>query len=168
MSLTAAMFSGVSGLAAQSMAMATIADNISNTNTIGYKGTKAIFSTLVTESATDTNYTAGGVQVHPRAQIDRQGLVNGSTIDTHMAIAGDGFFVVSSSPNPGATGANYVFTRAGTFEPDANGLLRNAQGYYLQGWEIDPEGNIPANRSDLAALTPVNITGLTGNAEATS
>ena len=161
MSLTAAMFSGVSGLAAQSMAMATISDNISNTNTIGYKGTKAIFSTLVTESATDTTYTAGGVQVHPRTQIDRQGLVSGSTSDTHMAIAGDGFFVVSSSANPGTTGDNYVFTRAGTFEP-------NAQGYYLQGWEIDPQGNIPANRSDLAALTPVNITGLTGNAEATS
>ncbi|MAL77630.1 MAG: flagellar hook protein FlgE [Sneathiella sp.] len=168
MSLTAAMFSGVSGLAAQSMAMATISDNISNTNTIGYKGTKAIFSTLVTESSTDTTYTAGGVQVHPRTQIDRQGLVSGSTSDTHMAIAGDGFFVVSSSANPGTTGDNYVFTRAGTFEPDANGLLRNAQGYYLQGWEIDPDGNIPANRSDLAALSPVNITGLTGNAEATS
>lgn len=168
MSLTAAMFSGVSGLSAQSTAMATIADNISNTNTIGYKGTKAIFSTLVTEASTDTTYTAGGVQVHPRTQVSRQGLINGSTIDTHMAIAGDGFFVVSSSPNPSATGANYLFTRAGTFEPDANGLLRNAQGYYLQGWEIDPDGNIPANRSDLAALTPVNITGLTGNAEATT
>ncbi|WP_339633670.1 flagellar hook protein FlgE [uncultured Sneathiella sp.] len=168
MSLTAAMFSGVSGLAAQSTAMATISDNISNTNTIGYKGTSALFSTLVTESATDTTYSAGGVQVHPRSQVDRQGLVTGSNTDTHMAIAGDGFFVVTGTPNPTATGGNYVFTRAGTFEPDATGLLRNAQGYYLQGWEIDANGNIPANRSDLAALTPANVTGLTGNAEATS
>ena len=81
MSLTAAMFSGVSGLAAQSTAMATISDNISNTNTIGYKGTSALFSTLVTESATDTTYSAGGVQVHPRSQVDRQGLVTGSKTD---------------------------------------------------------------------------------------
>ncbi|WP_373085537.1 flagellar hook protein FlgE [Sneathiella sp.] len=168
MSLTAAMFSGVSGLAAQSTAMATIADNISNTNTIGYKGTKAIFSTLVTESATDTTYSAGGVLVHPRAQIDKQGLITASDASTHMAVAGDGFFVVNTNPDPSVSGGNYVYTRAGTFEPDASGLLRNAQGYYLQGWEIDPNGNIPANQSDLAALTPVNITGLTGNAEATS
>jgi len=168
MSLTAAMFSGVSGLAAQSTAMATISDNISNTNTIGYKSTNAIFSTLVTESATDTTYSAGGVLVHPRAQIDQQGLITASDSTTHMAIAGDGFFVVSTAADPAAAGGNYVYTRAGTFEPDAAGLLRNAQGYYLQGWEIDPNGNIPANQSDLAALTSVNITGLTGNAEATS
>jgi len=168
MSLTAAMFSGVSGLAAQSTAMATISDNISNTNTIGYKGTNAIFSTLVTESATDTTYSAGGVLVHPRAQVDQQGLVTPSSSSTHMAIADAGFFVVSTVTDPQSTGGNYIYTRAGTFEPDATGLLRNAQGYYLQGWEIDPNGNIPANQSDLTALSPVNITGLTGNAEATS
>jgi len=167
MSLTAAMFSGVSGLAAQSTAMAMISDNISNSSTIGYKATKAIFSTLVTESATDTTYSAGGVQVHPKAQIDQRGLVTGSDTDTHMAIAGDGFFVVHTLPDPTGSG-NYIYTRAGTFEPDATGLLRNAQGYYLQGWEIDANGNIPANQSDLAALSPVNITGLTGNAESTS
>jgi flagellar hook protein FlgE len=168
MSLTAAMFSGVSGLAAQSTAMAMISDNISNTNTIGYKGTNAVFSTLVTESATDTSYSAGGVLVHPRAQVDQQGLITASDATTHMAVAGDGFFVVNTVPDPAVSGGNYTYTRAGTFEPDANGLLRNAQGYYLQGWEIDPDGNIPANQSDLAALSPVNITGLTGNAEATS
>ncbi|MCF8466041.1 MAG: flagellar hook protein FlgE [Sneathiella sp.] len=168
MSLTAAMFSGVSGLAAQSTAMAAIADNISNTNTIGYKSTNAIFSTLVTESATDTTYSAGGVIVHPRAQVDQQGLITASDATTHMAVAGDGFFVVHTLADPTASGGNYIYTRAGTFEPDSTGLLRNAQGYYLQGWEIDPNGNIPANQSDLAGLTPVNITGLTGNAEATS
>ena len=168
MSLTAAMFSGVSGLSAQSTAMAAIADNISNTNTIGYKSTNAIFSTLVTESATDTTYSAGGVIVHPRAQVDQQGLITASDSTTHMAVAGDGFFVVHTLADPTASGGNYIYTRAGTFEPDSTGMLRNAQGYYLQGWEIDPNGNIPANQSDLAALTPVNITGLTGNAEATS
>ncbi|MDF2365916.1 flagellar hook protein FlgE [Sneathiella sp.] len=168
MSLTAAMFSGVSGLAAQSTAMAMISDNISNTNTVGYKGSNAIFSTLVTESATDTSYSAGGVLVHPRAQVDQQGLITASDSVTHMAVAGDGFFVVNTLANPTGSEGNYIYTRAGTFEPDSSGLLRNAQGYYLQGWEIDNDGNIPTNQSDLAALTPVNITGLTGNAEATT
>lgn len=168
MSLTAAMFSGVSGLAAQSSAMGMISDNISNANTIGYKGTKAVFSTLVTESATNTTYTPGGVIVHPTAQVDKQGLVTASSKTTNMAIAGNGFFVVHTLSDPTQSGGNYLFTRAGTFEPDDEGRLRNAQGYYLQGWEIDASGSIPTNQSDLSALQPVNVSGLTGNAEATS
>ncbi|MBL4906930.1 MAG: flagellar hook protein FlgE [Sneathiella sp.] len=168
MSLTAAMFSGVSGLAAQSMSMGMIADNISNVNTVGFKDTKAVFSTLVTESTTGTTYSPGGVVVHPTAQVDKQGLITASTTDTNMAIAGDGFFVVHTLADPSQTGGNYFFTRAGTFEPDAEGNLRNAQGYYLQGWEIDVNGNIPSNQSDLTALSPVNVSGLTGNAEPTS
>jgi len=168
MSLTAAMFSGVSGLAAQSMSMGMISDNISNANTVGYKDTRAVFSTLVTESATNTTYSPGGVIVHPTMQVDTQGLITASNADTHMAIAGNGFFVAHTLNDPTQSGGNYLFTRAGTFEPDDEGRLRNAQGYYLQGWAIDPSGNIPTNQSDLAALQPVNISGLTGNAEATS
>ncbi|OUR75764.1 hypothetical protein A9Q83_16685 [Alphaproteobacteria bacterium 46_93_T64] len=168
MSLTAAMFSGVSGLAAQSMSMGMIADNISNSSTVGYKHTQAVFSTLVTETTTGTSYSPGGVIVHPTQQVDKQGLITASTNDTHMAIAGDGFFVVHTLADPTASGGNYLFSRAGTFEPDDQGRLRNAAGYYLQGWEIDAAGNIPTNQSDLSALQPVNISGLTGNAEATS
>lgn len=168
MSLTAAMFSGVSGLAAQSMSMGMIADNISNSGTVGYKDTKAVFSTLVTESTTGTTYSPGGVTVHPTANVAKQGLITGSTVKTNMAIAGDGFFVVHTLDDPTQAGGNYLFSRAGTFEPDNEGRLRNAQGYYLQGWAIDANGNIPTNQSDLATLEPVNISGLTGNAEPTS
>ena len=67
MSLFGAMISGVSGLNAQSQNLGVISDNISNLNTIGYKGTIGRFSTLVTESATDTRYTPGGVRFHPTA-----------------------------------------------------------------------------------------------------
>ncbi|MDH3791971.1 MAG: flagellar basal body protein, partial [Rhodospirillales bacterium] len=38
MSITGALFSGVSGLAAQGQALGVISDNISNVSTIGYKG----------------------------------------------------------------------------------------------------------------------------------
>ncbi|WP_413207545.1 flagellar basal body protein [Rhodospirillum sp. A1_3_36] len=49
MSLYGALFSGVSGLQAQSSAMGAIADNVTNVNTVGYKGTKVNFKTLVTQ-----------------------------------------------------------------------------------------------------------------------
>src|SRR3546814_10133479 len=57
MSIYGAMFAGVSGLAAQSNALGMISDNIANVNTIGYKGTSARFSTLVTMAATPTTHT---------------------------------------------------------------------------------------------------------------
>ena len=49
MSLYSALYAGVSGLSAQSSAMAGVADNITNINTIGYKGVQTEFRTLVTD-----------------------------------------------------------------------------------------------------------------------
>lgn len=163
MSIYGAMLSGVSGLSAQSQAMGMIADNISNVNTIGYKGTYAKFSTLVTESATTSSYSPGGVTSTPQSLIDQQGLLQSTSSATDIAINGDGFFVVNSLASPTATSGTYMYTRAGSFAPDEDGKLRNAAGLYLQGWAIDSNGNIPSNRSDLTVLQTVNIKGLTGS-----
>lgn len=168
MSIYGAMFSGVSGLAAQSQALGMISDNISNINTIGYKRTVARFSTLVTESASQTKYAPGGVQSTPQALIDRQGLLQASTSPTDIAIAGDGFFVVNTVSLPTTSTGEFRFTRAGSFTPDEDGYLRNTAGYYLQGWPIDSSGAIPTNVNDLSVLQTVNINNLAGQAEATS
>jgi flagellar hook protein FlgE len=168
MSVFGAMFSGVSGLAAQSQAMAMIADNITNVNTVGYKETTARFSTLVTSAASATSYAPGGVQSSPLALIDRQGLLQASASPTDLAISGDGFFVVNELANPTSTQGTYMFTRAGAFTADQNGDLRNAAGHHLQGWVVDSSGNIPSNRSALTSLAPVNILGLSGTATAST
>ena len=47
MSINSAMLAGVSGLVANSSALAAISDNISNVNTVGYKRSQANFGTLV-------------------------------------------------------------------------------------------------------------------------
>jgi flagellar hook protein FlgE len=135
MSIYGAMFAGVSGLAAQSNALGMISDNIANVNTIGYKGVSARFSTLVTQAATQTTHTPGGVMSSPYSFINRQGLLQGSASGTDLAVAGQGFFVVNESANPGF-GDNFYFTRAGSFNPDQNGNLVNAAGYYLQGYNL--------------------------------
>ena len=70
MSILGAMFSGVSGLNAQSQALGAIADNITNQNTIGYKATEVRFQTLVTSQASLNNYSPGGVQQRPFAAVD--------------------------------------------------------------------------------------------------
>jgi flagellar hook protein FlgE len=168
MSIYGAMFSGISGLQAQSQALGAIADNISNVNTIGYKTTDTNFKTLVTQSATTNSYTPGGVISAPRALIDRQGLLQASNSPTDISISGNGFFVVNDLADTSQSGATYLYTRAGSFVPDENGNLKNTAGFYLQGWEIQSDGSITTNQNELSALQTVNIRNLTGTAEATT
>jgi flagellar hook protein FlgE len=162
------MFSGVSGISAQSQAMGMIADNISNVNTIGYKKTQAAFSTLVTSAATATTYSPGGVGSSPNSLIDRQGLLQSSASSTDLAISGDGFFVVNTVNNATANSGNYLFTRAGSFDTDAQGYLKNTAGYYLQGWPVSSTGTLPSDRTNLSSLEAVNIANLTGTATPTT
>ena len=145
MSIYGAMFSGVSGLNANSQALGMIADNISNVNTVGYKGNSAQFSTLVTQSPTRTTFSPGGVMSQPAPSIDQQGLLQGTGSKTDVAIAGNGFFVVNEASSPGL-GDEYFFTRAGAFNPDENGDLVNTAGYFLQGWPLTNGTTLPTNR----------------------
>lgn len=153
MSLYGALYSGVSGLTAQSSAMGAISDNITNVSTIGYKNTDINFRTLVTTQTSSTFYSAGGVQSAPRQAVDVQGLLQASTSQTDIAISGGGFFVVNAKNEPGISDP-YFYTRAGSFKQDSEGFLANAAGYYLQGWPTDASGNIvPAN----SALAETNL-----------
>ena len=156
MSLFGALTSGVSGLKAQSSAMAAIADNITNVNTIGYKKTGVEFQTLVTKQTSTSAYSPGGVQSRPRSSTDVQGLLQATTSQTDLAISGEGFFVINESREPG-TSDEYMFTRAGSFFMDDEGFLRNTAGYYLQGWPTDPSGNIILPKGSNAGLTNTQI-----------
>ncbi|MBT7666952.1 MAG: flagellar hook-basal body complex protein, partial [Rhodospirillaceae bacterium] len=142
------------------------AGNITNVNTIGYKTTRAAFSTLVTNSGSATKYSPGGVSSSPQGLIDRQGLLQASTSPTDLAVTGQGFFVVNTDQVPTSTTGAYLYTRAGSFSADSNGYLRNTGGYYAQGYPYDTNGNLPSNRA-LGSLETVNISNLTGTAAAT-
>lgn len=155
MSLFGALFSGVSGLTAQSSAMGAISDNITNVSTIGYKNTDVKFQTLVTKQTSSTFYSAGGVQSRPFSKNDVQGLLQASTSQTDISISGNGFFVVNEASVPGNQD-EFLFTRSGSFFADNEGFLRNTSGFYLQAWPTDPAGNvIPAN--PLLAVPNQNI-----------
>jgi len=167
MSIYGAMFAGVSGLAAQSNALGMISDNIANVNTVGYKGTSARFSTLVTQAATQTTHTPGGVSSSPYSYVNRQGLLQGSASGTDLAVAGQGFFVVNESANPGF-GDDFYFTRAGSFNPDQNGNLVNAAGYFLQGYNLRTNPTPSPSASTFTGLETVNISNLSGSAAATT
>lgn len=167
MSLYGAMFSGVSGLSAQSQALGMISDNISNVNTVGYKTTKASFSTLVTKS--DANFHApGGVRSKPMSNIDRQGLLQTSASPTDLAISGQGFFVVTDTDTP-TTADTRFYTRAGQFVTNDEGYLVTPTGHYLQGWRTDINGDpIAANTTVLSSMEPIRVSAVSASATPTS
>ncbi len=168
MSLFGAMFSGVTGINAQSTSMGMISDNISNVNTVGFKGNGAQFSTLVTQSVSSATFSPGGVQAKTTQRVGTQGLLQASTSATDIAVAGNGFFAVNESATPGL-GDETLFTRAGSFSPDPNGNLVNTAGFFLMGWPTDADGvPTPANLSSPAGLEVIDIAGVGGTASPTT
>jgi flagellar hook protein FlgE len=156
MSLFGAMTSGVSGLAAQSSAMGAIADNITNVNTVGYKNTKTDFQSLVTKQTSARSYSTGGVHARPLQLNDVQGLLQKTASQTDIGVSGAGYFVVNGSSRP-SINSEFLFTRAGSFHQDNEGFLRNAAGFYLQGWPTDPQGNVMLPTGSSAGRTNENI-----------
>jgi flagellar hook protein FlgE len=156
MSINSALLAGVSGLVANSSALAAISDNIANVNTTAYKENQVDFSTMVTSQAVKGQYSAGGVQGITQQLVSQQGLIQSASSTTDLAISGDGFFVVGTS----ATAPASEFTREGTFAPDANGFLVNDAGLYLQGWPLQANGTFDTDPSDLAKIGPINVKNL--------
>ncbi len=161
MSLSGALNSAVSGLKAQSQALAMVSDNISNSSTVGYKATHARFSTLVTEQMYGNYYASGGVGTTASQTVSQQGLIEESDSSTDMAIDGNGMFVVCSDLDDGQR----YFTRNGEFDTDDDGYL-TSNGYYLMGWATDADGEV-ANAND-TSLEAINVNRYSGIASATT
>lgn len=170
MSINSAMLAGASGMRANSSALAAISDNIANVNTVGYKRLRNDFTSLLNSQSQSrqTTYNAGGVMSYSSPLMSEQGSAVASSVATHLAVSGNGFFVVRGRSDDATSRDPYYYTRAGQFTPDADGYLRNTGGYYLQGWPVNAEGAVTANPTDLNALEPIRVSGIAGGAEATS
>ena len=137
MSLTASMWTSVSGLLAHGEKMNIVGNNISNVNTIAYKSQRMDFQDFVYQY----QGTAGGMgQVGRGTSIGiimndfTQGSYEATTRSMDMAIEGNGFFSV----RPMTNNLTY-YTRAGNFSFNKDGYLVDPHGYILQGWKIDGE-----------------------------
>ncbi len=134
MSLTSTMFTGASGLLNNAEAMSVIGNNISNVNTIGFKGSRMIFSDVL--STIIGNNSVGqighGVKISKVDTMFSQSSNETTTSPTDLFIQGKNFFAVAApgtvkGPIP-ATGSMY--TRAGSFRLDTTGLnLINPDNY---------------------------------------
>ncbi len=154
MALTSSLYSGVSGLINMGNAMQVIGDNISNVNTTGFKGARATFQDIMAQSI---NTARGGSQVgrgsamSDVAPLFTQGSFESTTSPTDLAIAGNGFFMVS---NPKVENSVY-YTRAGQFHVDKTGYLVNPAGLRVQGWEMEEQADGTAEI--IGSITDIQI-----------
>jgi len=153
MSLYGVLRTGVSGMNAQANKLGTIADNVANSGTTGYKRATTEFSSLLLENSR-SNYQSGAVETKVRYAISEQGALSYTTSATDLAIQGKGFMVVSDK-----AGVPYL-TRAGSFVVDASsGNLVNAAGFTLMGYDVsNGDPNVVLNGK--GGLVPVNLSAM--------
>jgi flagellar hook protein FlgE len=162
MSILKTMYTGVSGITAEGEALGVVGDNISNSNTVGFKGQRAIFADMLGHSVTAGTPSAlpgSGVAMSQVEQMFTQGSLSNTGVPTDMALSGDGFFVVGGTVD-GVQGQFY--TRAGQMKVDGTGNITNLQGMNLQGYKALGNGQFAASVSGLqvntAALPPAATT----------
>lgn len=162
MSLTASMWTGVSGLKGHGQKMGVIGNNIANVSTVGFKGSRMHFEDFMSQSvntAAGVGQVGRGVTVGAILGDFSQGALESTNESTDVAITGNGFFSVS----PPGEEINY-FTRAGNFRFDKDGYLVDPHGYRVQGWEIQKQGlDALVGQIDLDQGRQVNIQGVPGD-----
>jgi flagellar hook protein FlgE len=122
-------------LNAASADLAVTANNIANTGTTGFKGSRVQFAELFSVSATGvSNTTAGnGVRVADVAQQFNQGNIDFTDNSLDLALSGQGFFILND-------GGAQAYTRAGAFQVDREGYVVNSTGQRLQSFPPTPQG----------------------------
>ena len=165
-----AMFTAASGMAAQQLNMDVIAHNLANTNTVGFKRSRADFQDMLYQtlrspgaSASSATQVPTGIQVGTgvRAVAVQKVFTTGSLQNTlnelDVAIEGDGFFQVS---RPDGT---IVYTRAGAFKKNNVGTVVTSDGD-----PILPNVTVPANTIRLTVGSDGTISVLAAGATTTS
>ena len=152
----------LSGLTASSTAMSTIANNLANLNTVGYKGSHTQFSdlfyqTVGTSGAGNPVQIGAGTAVNSTTTNQTSGSIESTGVPTDVAIMGDGFFVVQQN---GAT----RFTRAGNFTVNSDGYVSTQNGDQVMGYAavnggIPPGAGLTALRIDKGQINPPKATG---------
>jgi flagellar basal-body rod protein FlgG len=150
------------GMEAQQTQLDAISNNLANASTNGYKSAHAVFEDLMYQnlrqsgaSSTDQTTLPTGLQVGlgTRAVATSRTFTQGSLQQTgntlDVAVNGNGFFQIQMPD--GTTG----YTRAGSFQTNAQGQIVTNNGYTVQ-----PGITIPATATNVTVGTDGTVTAL--------
>lgn len=122
----------LTGLTADSTALNTIANDLSNMNTTGFKAQNTAFSDLLyqqigTAGSGDEIQEGSGVKVAANTTDFSTGSISSTNVSSNVAIDGSGFFVLDN-------GGSQLYTRNGDFQLSANGTLETMNGLAIMGY----------------------------------
>ncbi|HEY3308103.1 MAG TPA: flagellar hook basal-body protein [Desulfuromonadaceae bacterium] len=166
MSITSAMFTGVSGLLANAEGINVIGNNLSNVNTIGFKSGRMLFSDMLSANIGNGSQIGRGTQIQKVDNLFTQSSFETTENVTDLAIQGNTFFAVKD-PNAAApvnqNGA--MLTRAGAFRLDSNLNLVNPDGYQVLDTQGNPikfldDGVVANNATNFSKITSIDSSGL--------
>ena len=151
-----------SGIRAQQVALDTVANNLANVNTPGFKEEHVSFAetlaaevrpagtTMLNGAQTGEALNVGsGVLYNGVGTVFRQGTFTLSDNPLDLAIDGQGFFQVRTPSG------QIAYSRMGAFRVDASGQLVDEQGNLLE-----PAVTVPAGASDISVSPDGQISGL--------
>lgn len=159
------LYTGISGLMTQQTGIDVTANNLSNTDSIGFKSSTVEFKNLFEKSLTSAsqsssvNSTVGiGTILQATPLVMKSGNLNPTDSSTDLAIDGNGWFALQGK---GQT----VYTRNGMFNFDGSRDLVNGDGYYVLGTvqnNFDSNNVLTAtpastNLSNLSSQTPIKL-----------
>jgi flagellar hook protein FlgE len=137
----------LSGLNAAQADLTVTANNIANTATNGFKGSRAEFAELfsVSPQGVSSNAIGNGVRVSNVAQQFTQGNIDFTDNSLDLALSGQGFFILND-------GGALAYTRAGAFQVDSQGYIVNARNQRLQVYPPSTDGQF-----NTGALTDIQL-----------
>ncbi len=165
MGLQSSLYTGVTGLQANSLRLNVIGNNIANVNTIGFKSGRATFNEHLVQTIAEAKRPIEGaigginpiayglgVSVASIDNIFTQGTLESTGVTTDMAIQGEGFFVLREKQRT-------LYSRAGAFQFDGDGrLVQNGTGNIVQGRLANTLGVIPSGAQIEDIVVPIGLT----------
>jgi flagellar hook protein FlgE len=151
----------LSGLNAAQADLTVTANNIANTATAGFKGSRAEFAELFSVSPQGVSSAAigNGVRVSNVAQQFTQGNIDFTDNSLDLALSGQGFFILND-------GGALAYTRAGAFQVDRDGYVVNSQNQRLQAYPPTGDGGFNTGAlSDIQLVTSESAPAATTEAE---
>ncbi|WP_026379066.1 flagellar basal-body rod protein FlgF [Afifella pfennigii] len=125
--MSSSIYVALSGQVALERRLATIANNVANMNTAGFRAEEVKFDTVLSRAGPrEVAFASQGETFISR----RAGAVNHTGNPLDVAVKGDAFFALS-------TPAGNVYTRDGRFQIAENGDLLSVAGYPV----LDPGGS---------------------------
>lgn len=158
MGLSSVFSTAITGLQSSETTIDVAGNNVANSNTYGFKASKAIFSTqflqtlslgaapTATNGGTNPRQVGLGTQVSSITPDFTQGTLEISASPSDLAIQGEGFFIVQ------ARSGEQLYSRNGKFQVNSQNQLVTINGDRLLGFGVDADYQIQTT-----TLVPLEI-----------